>query len=87
MTRSAICALLFLAASMSAQNKNNTAFHLTVSGLPDGGLPPLIWSGGLFAVDVASINLKEGKGRDALDNALRKHALAKVDYRLQYGRR
>jgi Raf kinase inhibitor-like YbhB/YbcL family protein len=41
----------------------------------------------LFAVDAASINLKEGKGRDALDNALRKHVLAKVEYRLQYGRR
>jgi Raf kinase inhibitor-like YbhB/YbcL family protein len=169
MTRSATCALLFLAAAAPAQNKNDTAFHLIVGGLPDGGSlpprftcdgknisPPLSWSGEpegtqsfalivedpdarnfnhwllwdipasvhslaegakpegisgtndfsdrgyggpcppagthryvfrMFAVDVASINLKGGKGRDALDNALRKHVLAKVEYRLQYGRR
>jgi hypothetical protein len=30
----------------------------------------------LFALDVPSLNLKAGKGRDALDNPLRKHVLA-----------
>jgi Raf kinase inhibitor-like YbhB/YbcL family protein len=39
----------------------------------------------LFALDVPSLNLKAGKGRDALDSALRKHVLAKVEYHLQYG--
>jgi len=39
----------------------------------------------LFALDVASLNLKAGKSRDALDNALRKHVLAKAEYHLQYG--
>jgi hypothetical protein len=41
----------------------------------------------LIRIAICALNLKEGKGRDALDNALRKHVLAKVEYRLQYGRR
>jgi Raf kinase inhibitor-like YbhB/YbcL family protein len=39
----------------------------------------------LFALDVPSLNLKAGKGRDALDNAFRKHVLAEVEYHLRYG--
>jgi Raf kinase inhibitor-like YbhB/YbcL family protein len=40
----------------------------------------------LFAMDLASLNLKAGKRRDALDDAVRKHVLAKAEYRLRYGR-
>jgi len=45
-----------------------------------------VYSFRLFALDVPSLNLKEGKRRDALDQAMRKHVLAKAELRLQYGR-
>lgn len=40
----------------------------------------------MFALDLPSLNLKRGKGREALENAMRKHVLAKAEYRLPYGR-
>ncbi len=39
----------------------------------------------LFALDVPSLNLKAGKRRDALDDAMRKHVLAKAQYQLHSG--
>lgn len=41
----------------------------------------------LFALDVPSLGLKAGKGRDALEQAMRKHVLARAEYRLTYGHR
>lgn len=40
----------------------------------------------LFALDVPSLHLDAGKGRDALEQAMAKHLLAKTEYRLKYGR-
>lgn len=40
----------------------------------------------LFALDVASLEIKPRAHRDALDKALKKHVLAKAELRLRYGR-
>ena len=39
----------------------------------------------LFALDVPSVGNNAGKGRGALEQAMRKHVLAKAEYRLRYG--
>lgn len=52
---------------------------------PPAGGPPHRYFFQLLALDVPSLNVKAGKRRDALDDALRKHVLAKVEYHLQYG--
>lgn len=39
----------------------------------------------LFALDVPSVGLKAGKGRDALEQAMQKHVVAKAEYQLRYG--
>lgn len=52
---------------------------------PPEGHGPHIYSFRLFALDVAALNLKARAHRDDLDKALKKHVLAKVEYRLQYG--
>ena len=44
-----------------------------------------IYSFRLFALDVPSLEIKARAHRDALDRALKKHVLAKVEYRLKYG--
>lgn len=41
----------------------------------------------MFALDVPTLGLKAGKGRDALEQAMRKHILARAEYRLRYGHR
>jgi Raf kinase inhibitor-like YbhB/YbcL family protein len=53
---------------------------------PPGGRGPHAYSFRLFALDVPSLELKARAHRDALDKALKKHVLGKVEYRLQYGR-
>jgi hypothetical protein len=53
---------------------------------PPQGQGAHIYSFRLFALDVPSLNLKEGKNRDALDQAMKKHVLAKTEYRLLYAR-
>jgi Raf kinase inhibitor-like YbhB/YbcL family protein len=53
---------------------------------PPEGRGPHIYSFRLFALDVPALNLKARAHRDDLDKALKKHVLAKVEYRLQYGR-
>jgi len=52
---------------------------------PPQGQGVHIYSFRLFALDVPSLELKTGAHRDALDRALKKHVLAKVEYRLKYG--
>ena len=51
---------------------------------PPGGVHAYVFR--LFALDVPSLNLKAGQRRDSLDDALRKHVLAKAECRLHYAR-
>lgn len=38
----------------------------------------------MFAIDVPSLNLKPGKGIDALEQAMRKHVLATAEFHVRY---
>lgn len=51
---------------------------------PGGGPHTYVFH--LFALDLPSVNLKRGKGRDALESAMRKHVLAKTEFQMMYGR-
>jgi Raf kinase inhibitor-like YbhB/YbcL family protein len=53
---------------------------------PPEGQGPHIYSFRLFALDVPSLEIKARAHRDVLDRAIKKHVLAKVEYRLRYGR-
>jgi Raf kinase inhibitor-like YbhB/YbcL family protein len=52
---------------------------------PPQGAGAHVYSFRLFALDVPSLEIKARAHRDALDRALKKHVLAKVEYRLRYG--
>jgi Raf kinase inhibitor-like YbhB/YbcL family protein len=52
-----------------------------------GPCPPQgvhVYSFRLFALDVPSLAIKPRAHRDDLDKAMKKHVLAKVEYRLKY---
>lgn len=51
---------------------------------PPQGQGAHIYSFRLFALDVPSLGLKARAHREELDTALKKHVLAKVEYRLKY---
>lgn len=53
---------------------------------PPEGRGPHTYSFRLFALDVPSVEIKARAHRDALDKALKKHVIGKVEYRLRYGR-
>lgn len=47
--------------------------------------PPTIYTVHLFALDLPALTLKAGKGKDALEQAIRKHVLAKAEFEVRYG--
>lgn len=51
---------------------------------PGGGAHLYVFR--MFALDLPSLNLKRGKSKDALEDAMRRHVLGKAEFRLPYGR-